>query len=330
MGYQSHKPITRKSIELALGRAAIVAIARIALALPDRFALRLGASIGSAAYCLSRRYRTVAIANLTDVFGREWDQRRIHRTARDVFRHIAMNLIEFLRFRGMDPNRLEQMVTVEGEEHLRKALEQGKGVLAFSAHYGNFEMFGAAMVRKGYALSVIARDADDDATNDLINGIRARMGYRVFSRDGAARRSISTLRRNEILGLLPDQNDANGIFVPFFGRLACTAPGAAYLALHTGAAIIPTFIHRGADMRHYVHIYPPIEYTPTGHRDSDIYNITLRINETIEREIREHPDQWFWLHNRWKTRPSDEAHAGMWAPSRHARSHQTRPDAAEG
>lgn len=309
MGSERHKKKRRKRLELSLGRAALMGLSRFAVLLPEPAALAVGRALGTFIFRASRRYRTVAVENLALVFGETWDERRIHDTARATFQNIAMNLVEFLRFPGMDPARLDTLIRVEGEEHLREALARGRGVLAITAHYGNFEMFGAAFAHRGYPLSVIARNADDDKTNDLINSIRARMGYRVFARKNAATRSIRVLRRNEILGVLPDQNDLEGIFVPFFGRPAATTRGPAVMALRTGATVLPAFIHRAPDDTHTVTIYPPLDYQNTDDPEQDIYDLTLKINQAIETAIREHPDQWFWLHKRWKKRPPEETAA---------------------
>lgn len=307
MGTQQGKNLQQKKLEQRAGWVALKLLSRLARSLPEHLALRLGAGVGSLGYRMFPRYRRVAIQNLTQVFGQEWEMPRIRRTAREVFRHIGMNLMEFLRFPGMDAERLARMVHIEGEEFAREALEGGNGVLAITSHYGNFELFAAAMVQRGYPLSVIARNADDQATNDLINGLREGKGYHVLPRDNAARRSIAILRHNEVLGVLPDQNDISGIFVPFFGRLAATSVGPATMALRTGAAVLPAFIHRRADNTHVVKIYPALRYEKTGNREADVRHLTIAINNAIERAIREHPEQWFWLHNRWKTRPPEEA-----------------------
>jgi KDO2-lipid IV(A) lauroyltransferase len=289
-------------------------VSRLALALPEKTALRVGAGLGALWYRSSRRYRLVAVNNLRQVYGNEWDHARIEQTALDMFRHLGMNLIEFLRFSGTDLRRLDTLVSVEGEEYAREALSRGHGILAITAHYGNFELFGATFVRKGYPLSVIARDADDAPTNDFINGIRERMGYRVFSRRNAARQSIGVLRRNEVLGVLPDQNDTQGIFVPFFGRLAATASGPAYMAIRTGATVLPAFIHREPDGSHIVKIFPPIEYVVSDDLQADVKALTVQINKAVETAVKEHPEQWLWLHNRWKTRPPEELEGGCGDP----------------
>ena len=300
------KGLSRKGVESWLGRTALLGVARVVGAMPESAALRLGAGLGSLGYAVSKRYRTVAIVNLTQVFGAEWDQQRIAETAKRAFQNVGMNLVEFLRFRQMDPSHLDEIVTVEGEENAREALSRGRGIVAVTAHYGNFEMFGAAFARKGYPLSVIARDADDQETTELVNSLREKMGYQVFPRKNAARKALAVLRKNGVLGVLPDQNDTDGIFVPFFGRLAATATGPAFMALHTGAAVLPAFIHRAPNNKHVVRIFPPIEFTRTGDDEADIRALTTRINASLELVIRDHPEQWFWLHNRWKTRPPAE------------------------
>lgn len=303
---QDKRKLARKRLELWAGRVALLSIARLVCSVPEKAALRAGSGIGSLTYHVSKRYRTVAIQNLTQVYGDEWDRERIERTARDVFRHMFMNLVEFLRFQRMDPSRLDGMVRIEGEEHAREALSRGRGVVAVTAHFGNFELFGAAFSRKGYPVSVIARDADDGPINDRMNAIRARMGYTVLPRNQSARNAMAVLRRNEVLGVLPDQNDLTGIFVPFFGRLAATTMGPAFLAVHTGATVLPAFIHREPDNYHVVKVFPPIEYVVTGDHKADVRALTARINDAIETGIREHPEQWFWLHDRWRHRPPRE------------------------
>jgi len=315
MGSGHSKSAARKRLDQRLGRQALQALSALARVLPERTALRLGSALGSVCYRVFGRYRRVAVENLEQVFGDSWSESRIDTTARDTFRHIGMNLMEFLRFPGMSPDRFDRMVRFEGEEHLQEALKRGKGVLAITSHYGNFELFAAAIVHKGHKLSVIARNADDEVTNNLINDIRGRMGYQVFPRQNAALRSIKALRRNEIIGVLPDQNDLEGIFVPFFGRLAATAQGPAHMALRTGATVLPAFIHREPDNTHVMTIHPPLRYTDTGDRERDIYDLTLAINRAIENAILAHPEQWFWLHNRWKKRPPEEAAGRQASPA---------------
>src|SRR5262249_50006566 len=136
----------------------------------------------------------------------------------------------------------------------------------------------------------------------LINWIRGGCGYRVISRGHATRPALECLRRNEALGILLDQNTSSGgIYVDFFGHPAATAPGPAILARRTGAPLIPLFDRRREDGTHVVEFHPPVEWRATGDRDQDVLEITARLTQAIERQIRAEPAQWFWIHNRWKT-----------------------------
>jgi len=267
-------------------------------------ALRLGAALGTFAYRVSARYRRAAVENLTEVYGGAWSTERIQAVARDVFRHLGMTTVEFVRLPSTSSAELMKIVRVNGEENLIEGLARGKGVLALTAHVGNFELMAAACAARGYTISVIARDADDARMNGVINGIRESKGYTVLSRKVAARRSITALRRNELVGVLPDQNDYSGIFVPFMGRLASSSPGPAFIALHSEAAVVPIFIRRDADNNHTVDVYPALNVKRTGDRDLDIYELTYQMQGAIERAVRAHPDQWFWVHRRWKHQPT--------------------------
>lgn len=274
-------------------------------------ALRLGAALGAFAYRVTPRYRKAAMENLTEVYGDTWSKERIETVARDVFRHLGMTMVEFVRLPSTTSADLMKIVRVNGEENMIEGLARGKGVLALTAHVGNFEMMAAACAARGYTISVIARDADDAQMNEVINAIRESKGYTVLPRKVAARKSITALRRNELVGVLPDQNNNRGIFVPFMGRLAASSPGPAFIALHSDAAILPIFVHRDSDNNHTIDVYPELNVKRTGDRDLDLYELTYQMHSAIERAVRAHPDQWFWLHRRWKHRPTPEIEA-LW------------------
>ena len=176
---------------------------------------------------------------------------------------------------------------------------------------GNWEMVGVRIASEGYPLNVIAREQRDHKITEYVRRTRERMGMKVFHRDVAVRESLRALRRNEIVGVLLDQNAGqSGVFVDFFGHLASTAPGAAAFALRTGAAVLPTFGWRKADNTHAVAVGPAISLVRTGDRRHDILVNTAHHTKVIEEAIRAHPEQWFWLHKRWKTRPPGEGPRG--------------------
>jgi Kdo2-lipid IVA lauroyltransferase/acyltransferase len=230
-----------------------------------------------------------------------WSDEEIERMVRRNFRHCGQTLAEFLAMPQWSSAEIAKRVELRGMHHLDAALSRGRGALLVTAHYGNWELMAARVVKAGYPVSVIARDADDPPTNALINWIRGACGYRVISRRNATRPALECLRRNEPLGILLDQNTVSGeVYVDFFGHLAATATGPAILALRTGAPLIPLFDRRREDGTHVVELQPPLEWAPTGDRAQDVLRITAQLTHAIERQIRAEPSQWFWIHNRWK------------------------------
>ncbi|MCS7309534.1 MAG: lysophospholipid acyltransferase family protein [Armatimonadota bacterium] len=269
----------------------------------------VGERLGRMAYWLSRRYRRVAEQNLQMAFGDKLSpQQRLH-LVQQVFVHFAKSLLEFLRGDGFSPDDLRRMVRLVGEEHLQWCVQQGRGTLIITAHYGNWEIAARYLTQcKGYRLNVVARDADDGATTLLVNRLRERGGYRVIPRGQAVRPVLQALRRNELVALLPDQN-AGDLFVPFFGRLAGTVAGPALLALRSGAPLLPVFCTRQPDNTYLFEMLPPLVAQPSGNKERDVLDIMTRLTALIEQQIRKHPAQWLWLHNRWKTRPPEEVYA---------------------
>ncbi len=292
-----------------LGCTALLALHHLAKRAPVSLVYWLGERLGKLAYRLSRRYRRVAEQNLQMAFGDSLSPQQRRQLAQQVFVHFTTSLMEFLLADRLSPDDLRRMVTIVGEEHLQRCVQQGKGTLLITAHYGNWEIAARYVTQcKGYPLSVVARDADNGAAARLINRLRERGGYRVIPRGQAARPVLQALRRNELVALLPDQN-AGDVFVPFFGRLAGTVAGPALLALRSGAPLLPAFCTRQPDHTYLIEILPPLEIQPSGDKERDVFDIMARLTALIEQQIRKHPAQWLWLHNRWKTRPLEEAHA---------------------
>jgi Kdo2-lipid IVA lauroyltransferase/acyltransferase len=280
-------------------------LARISRALPPPMASRLGSALGDLLFWCVRRYREVARRNLAAAFG--WEAPRVEAVARQVFRNIGKTLIEFLRLPALSPVEMRRLCRLEGMEHLRAALAAGHGAMIITAHYGSWELLAARLVVEGFPLSVVARDADDGATNAFINRIRERCGYRVIPRQSAARGVLEALRRNEVVAILIDQNTIQGgLFVPFFGRTAATVTGPAVFALRTGAALLPGFSVRQPADGHVGRVYPPITPSRSENREADVLELTARLTALIETQVRADPTQWFWIHDRWRHRPPEE------------------------
>jgi KDO2-lipid IV(A) lauroyltransferase len=193
-------------------------------------------------------------------------------------------------------NRLELV----GGEYVDAVRDSGKPAIFFSAHYGNWELMSLVATMRGIPVVHVYRAANNPLTEEMLRELRKPVGGRHVPKGmQAARELLKAMKHNESLGMLVDQKLNNGIAVPFFGRDAMTAPAIADLALRSGAPVIPAHVERLGGAHFRVVVEPPILLEDTGDRDRDIYNGLLLINQTIERWIREHPDHWFWVHQRW-------------------------------
>jgi KDO2-lipid IV(A) lauroyltransferase len=302
-------PRWSKPIEWWLTRQVIGTVILSGRVLPRRALTPLGRWMGRQCYRQMPRYRRVALENLRRAFGDEWSDARIERVARESVEHLGITLVEFfLRQPYITPEEVEREVRFEGQAHYEEAFARGKGVILVTAHYGNWELMGPRLFGAGYQVSAVSRTADDPGLENMIESIRTRCGLRQIPRRQAARQGLAALKRNEILAILLDQNTMEGgVFVPFFGYPASTATGPAAFALKTGAALIPTFCLREADGTHTMKAWPPIYPEPTGNRSEDLVRLTAELTGVIELQIRERPELWMWIHNRWKLQPSEVA-----------------------
>lgn len=283
-----------------LGRNALSAMWRLSCLLRPWSVRVLGDTLGVAFYYVSSRYRNVAIDNLKAAYGDQMSEQQVRSTAKRVFRHFARGLFEFFYLTSLRPDQLDQLADIEGEENARSVLSEGKGCITITAHYGNWELMARKMVLRGYKVNVIARDSDDPGMTGIGRKLRESGGYKVYDKDQPLIGAFRALKRNEILAILPDQNDSTGIFVDFFGRPASTATGPAVLSLRSGAPLVPCFCARDSNGKYKVTIHPRIQFESTGDEQADVHELTALITAAIEQEIRLHPEQWLWLHDRWK------------------------------
>jgi KDO2-lipid IV(A) lauroyltransferase len=269
--------------------------------LPYRLAVASGGRLGFLAYYLLPRERNRAIAHLSSVFperGTTWARQVAHRT----FCHLGKSLLEVMT---INPRRLQTVVTFRGLEHLAAAVGQGKGVVFVTGHIGNWEIMGDAVAAK-YSLSVVAAPIEPEPVNDMIVRLRANMGVRTIlrSRAGAAKELIRVFRENRILGILIDQDtDVEGAFVDFMGKPAWTPTAAAQMAIKFGAPVMFGYVQRGSDNRHTITIEGPLELTRTGNYAEDIRTNTAMFTKKIENAILQNPEQWVWMHRRWRRQP---------------------------
>jgi KDO2-lipid IV(A) lauroyltransferase len=225
------------------------------------------------------------------------------RIADGIFRSIGRMLLAFSRFPDISRENISQWIAYEGFEHYEEAKRRGKGVLFATGHLGNWELSAFAHALLCEPMHVVVRPLDNPLIDRLVEKRRALSGNHVIEKKDFARAILKALQNNQAVGILVDQNTSldQGVFVDFFGIPACSGTSFAKLAAHTGAAIIPGFAVWNENERRYrLKFYPLLEMS------GDAVEDTQRIQKAMERAIREHPDQWLWIHRRWKTRPPGE------------------------
>lgn len=245
------------------------------------------------------RLRRTALRNLEFAMP-ELDRAARERIVTGVFRSIARLLLAFARFPRLSRENLGEWIRYEGFEHFQEAKRRGRGVLFATAHLGNWELSAFAHGILTEPMHVVVRPLDNPRIDALVERYRALGGNRVIDKKDAARDILKALARNEAVGILIDQNATpeNGAFVDFFGVPACASTGLAKLAARSGAAVIPGFaLWNAAERRYVLRFYPPLEIS------GDAVADTARLQNQLEAVIREYPDQWLWIHRRWKTRP---------------------------
>ncbi|GAB4457793.1 MAG: lauroyl acyltransferase [Armatimonadaceae bacterium] len=275
--------------------------------MPRRRAMRWGERIGNFVYTVSRvafrRPHRYAHRNLrlTEFPHPEASAAERDRFIRQVFIHFTKSLVDFLRAPTLSTEEMCRIVRAEGVEHLHSALARGKGVLLITAHIGNWEMLGRYIVHLGCPLTVVAREPENPDFAAFVHRVRESGGYREMYRGSSTVREMLTLlKRNEGVGLLPDQNSGD-LFIPFFGVPAGTVAGPASLALHTGAALLPCYCVREPDDTYRLIILPPTDTAPSDDKQADSVRIMTEVNRILEDMVRQYPEQWLWIHNRWKS-----------------------------
>lgn len=302
-----------KPLRQALVRGGLTALAPVLRFLPWRVALGLGAGIGHLAYLLQPRRRRRARESLGRAFGDRLDRKALRRLERMVFVGLAKNLAE-IGWALADPARVDGLMRIEGGEHLRAALDRGRGAVLITGHLGSWELLAAALVRGGFPLSVIAREASDGRVNEFLVGLRRRFGVRTVLRGspGAARDILRTLKAGEVLGCLIDQDTrVEGVFVDFFGKPAFTPTGPTTLALRGGAPVVLAACWREPDGRHRARFEPPLTLDRGPDLAADVARHTAAFTGWLEARVREHPDQWVWIHRRWRRQPAIESPSGV-------------------
>lgn len=247
--------------------------------------------------------RRVVRENLQRAFP-DLDEHARARLARGAHVHLVWTLLEFLRIRHYDRAALERRVELEGIEHLEAARAEGRGVLCLGAHLGSFELCVAAAAERFGPVSLVVKPFSG-GVDTFVNDTRRGAGLQVIPAAGAVKPVLKALRRNEIVVFVLDQNATRsiGVFVDFFGALACTMTALAVFAQRTGAPVVAAEPYRRPNGEHVLAVSPAIPFERQPTRDDTIRHMTQRYTEWIQGAIERHPEQWFWTHKRWRTRP---------------------------
>jgi KDO2-lipid IV(A) lauroyltransferase len=276
--------------------------------LPRGAAVALGRGLGHLSYTLAGGLRRTGLRNLELAFPEMTvDERR--RVLRRSMVGLGRQLGEFSQFPRATPESLRELVEYDGIEILHEAQARGRGVIFLTCHLGAWEILSFAHSALYNPISFMVRRLDNPRVEELIDGVRTRFGNRSIDKKMAARSALKLLREGGTLGILADLNTQphEGVFVPFFDHLACTTSGIAVLALRTDAAVIPVVAPWHEERGHYVfHGSPIVELVRTGDHERDVEINTARFTAAIEEQVRKYPDQWLWIHKRWKTRPTGE------------------------
>lgn len=277
--------------------------------IPQRFVYAFAHFLACIGFVLVTRHRKTALESLSVAFGNDKSPQEIKKIAFESFEAMAKNGVEFLAFLQR-PYLIDAAVTVEGIAHLERALAKKNGVIALSAHFGNFPLLLTKLAKDGYAIHTLLRHMRDQWVDDYFSKRRAAVGVgSIFTepRKQCVDKSMEVLRGNHILFIQLDQNfGTGGIFVDFFGKKAATAKGPIVFALRTGAAIVPMFIFREADNRQRIVIEPEVEIMQGADFDETVQRNAQRLTAIIESYIRRYPAEWGWVHRRWKVRPKEE------------------------
>lgn len=288
--------------------AAVWLVLKIVGALPRAISRRAAAFVAAVLFRVRPKLRKTAEFNLRLAFP-DWTDARRNDVIRKMVRNLGRMAAEFARLPGLTKQNIQDIVILDGHENFLEGRRRGKGVLYLTGHIGGWELSSFAHALYGYPLHYMARPLDNQGLDVLVNRYRCGSGNLPIFKNESARTMLKILKDSGTIGILADQNTlpAEGVFVDFFGKLACATTGIARVALHTGAAVVPGFAYWDESIQKYcLRFEPPVELIRTGDTERDVFENTQRFTKVLEEIIRKYPDQWVWVHARWKTRPAGE------------------------
>lgn len=286
----------------------VVILVRVLSLLPYRLASDTGGLIGRLGYLMDKRHRNIALDNLARAFP-VMDRQGLSGTAAKVFENLGRSVAEFIHIAGQKPEKvkkqLDTMISIEGMDNFNNAMRKKQGIIYLSCHFGNWELLGLVMSSNGCLFNAIARPIDNQRIGRIINSLRGVLGANIFPKKAVLKDTLKCLKRGEGVAILLDQNSSKeeGVFVTYFDQPAATNRGMALIAMKSGASVLPVFIIREQTYKHRVIYLPEVEIKRSDDLEGDVVRCTQQFTNVIESVVREHPEQWFWMHRRWKTKP---------------------------
>jgi len=276
--------------------------------LPRPVARAVGAGLGTVVWALLGRLRRVGLRNLEMAFPEKTEAER-EVILRGVYRSLGWQLAEFCKMSRYTAAEASKFIRYEGLENYLAAKVKGKGVFVLTGHLGAWELSSFYHSLVGYPMSMVIRRLDNPLVDEFVNGIRSLHGNTVIPKDDFARGLLTAMHRGETVGILMDTNmtPPQGVFVPYFGVEACTASGLARVAMKSGAAVLPGFlIWEESEKKYVLRFGRELDVVMSGDAAADVVANTALFTRTIEGYVRRYPEQWLWVHRRWKTRPEGE------------------------
>jgi len=252
---------------------------------------------------IGTKNRLITLHNLTRSFP-EKDTKEILGIAKAVYRHFAIVAAEFFDMPYITKDNIHKWVEVEGLENYQAAIAREKGLLSIVAHFGNWELMTIAVPIYLKPMYIVYRPLDNKVIDNIVEYVRTMQGNAMIPKGGSGKKIMELLKGNNVIGILSDQNVSTreGVFVDFFDRPACTGVGLAVMAMRSGAPILPAFMARQKSGKYKLILKPAIDAVCTDNYEADLQINTQRFTNIVEEIIREYPEQWFWFHQRWKTK----------------------------
>lgn len=297
----------RRSVRYAMVYALLRGMIAVSGWMPRRTWLKICGALGTLAWYFAGKTRKLTLTHLRMAYPEKTDG-ELRDLSRRNFSMLGKNAGEILRSaRIRNLAQLEEILVTHGLEHFQQAQEKGRGVIFLTCHLGAFDLQVTNMAMRGLNPNIIGTPLKDKRLNDLLWNYRNLHGAIAIARGKETFRMLKVLKSGGSVALLIDQDTkVKTVFVDFYGIPASTPVGATVLAMKTGAAIIPTYIYLGEDGMQHMHLLPEMPMRVTGDEDEDVRYNTQVLTNFIEEKIREHPEQWVWMHERWKTRPDGE------------------------